>query len=48
MYIMEPSLELQASVTHEAIYWLPSMKDIVCINVVSFNVTASPFAMLQL
>ena len=48
MYIMEPSLELQASVTHEAIYWFPSMKDIACTNVVSFNVTTSHFAMLQL
>ena len=33
---------MQASVTGEAIYWLPSMKDNVWIDTVSFITIASP------
>ena len=36
-------MKLQASVTHEAIYCLPPMKDNAWINTVSLIVTTSPF-----
>ena len=39
---MKASPELQASVTHEAIYCLPSMNDNVWMDIVSFIATAFP------
>ena len=41
-HIIKALLKLQASVTGEAIYWLPSMKDNVWIDTVSFITIASP------
>ena len=41
-HIIKALLKLQASVTGEAIYWLPSMKDNAWIDTVSFITIASP------
>ena len=41
-YIIKASLKLQASVIHKAIYYLPSTKDNLLMDTVSFIVTTSP------
>ena len=41
-YIIKASLKLQASVIHKAIYYLPSTKDNLWMDTVSFIVTTSP------